>query len=143
MHYGGDLLARGGGNLSPHKYQMRAWIDLCEARGSSAERYVEAAERYLAGVRGATVSLAVEDDYEVAIQRLYVYPEERRTGLGSGILRELCRMATKRRITLFLEALPEEDEEDNIDLESLVAFYQKFGFHGDIRGDSAMMYREP
>lgn len=122
---------------------MRKWINLCEARGSSASRYVEAAERYLAGVRGVTVSLEVEDDYDVSIQRIYVYPEERRTGLGSEVLRELCRMATKRRVTLFLEALPEEDEEDNIDLESLVSFYQKFGFRGDIRGNSAMMYREP
>ena len=123
---------------------------LTESKTSPADRFETVIYDYMRGIRGASVDLQVEDDREVSIQKLYVDPIERRTRLASEIMEKITKTASKRRIILYLEALPDENEEDddgdvleNISLNDLVGFYRRYGFEGRIVGNSAMMTRYP
>lgn len=113
---------------------------LTEARKTPAERFIEKANDVFEG--DVKVSLYPEDDDEVSIQKLNVNPSARGQGLGSSALKILGKMADRRGITLYLEALPDEDDEDmDQDQQRLIRFYQRNGFSG---GDTdGMMWRSP
>lgn len=102
---------------------------------------------FIAG--GIPVRLALEQDseFELSIRRLATFPGSLRQGYGTEVMDELCRLADKHEVVIGLEAHPEEqdDPEDDMDLSTLVSFYARFGFDGDVTHgeDSAWMSREP
>jgi GNAT superfamily N-acetyltransferase len=113
-----------------------------------AEKLIAAMDEYLA-VGRVPVRLALEADsgFEVSIQRLATFPDSLRQGYASDVMGELVKAADRFGVVIGLEALPEEqdDPDDDIDLGSLVEFYRRFGFEGDFTpGDeSVWMGRNP
>lgn len=113
-----------------------------------AEKLIAAMDEYLA-VGRVPVRLALEADssFEVSIQRLATFPDSLRQGYASEVMGELVKGADRFGVIIGLEALPEEqdDPDDDIDLGSLVEFYRRFGFEGDFTpGDeSVWMGRNP
>lgn len=113
---------------------------IAESKSTPAERFISKAEETLdPNVR---ISLYPEDDYDVSIQKISVHPSDRGQGLASKALQYLGKMADRRGITLYLEALPDEDDEDmDQDPLRLIRFYQRNGFSG---GEAdGMMWRSP
>lgn len=113
-----------------------------------AEKLIAAMDEYLA-VGRVPVCLALEADsgFEVSIQRIATFPDSLRQGYASEVMTELIRVADRFGVVIGLEALPEEqdDPDDDIDLGSLVEFYRRFGFDGEFApGDeSVWMGRNP
>jgi GNAT superfamily N-acetyltransferase len=112
---------------------IRKWMRLVEGRKTPAERFVEQIDGLLARERGVRASFRVEDAFDVAIQRLSVEP--RGSGLGTWAMHIVIKLADRLGVTLYLEALAEEDDMDQA---RLVEFYRRFGFQGD-----EMMWRSP
>lgn len=101
-------------------------------------------DQYAQSLYGLSASLHCEDDDEVTVQRISVHPDHQGQGLAKEYLGYLTQQADELSITLYLEAMPEGDEEDQgLGLEQLVELYRRFGFEGDINGESAMMHRDP
>jgi hypothetical protein len=117
------------------------------ARSTPSAKLITHMKDYVSG--GLPVRLALEADsgFEISIRRLATFPDHLRQGYATEVMTELCRMADRLDVTIGLEALPEEQDEpeDELDLDALVAFYAKFGFTGEATfGDeSAWMSREP
>lgn len=113
-----------------------------------AEKLIAAMDEYVA-VGRVPVRLALEADsgFEVSIQRIATFPDSLRQGYASEVMTELIRVADRFGVVIGLEALPEEqdDPDDDIDLGSLVEFYRRFGFDGAFApGDeSVWMGRNP
>lgn len=113
---------------------------IAEGKSTPAERFISKAEETLdSNVR---ISLYPEDDYDVSIQKISVHPYDRGQGLASKALQYLGKMADRRGITLYLEALPDDDDENmDQDPQRLIRFYQRNGFSG---GETdGMMWRSP
>jgi GNAT superfamily N-acetyltransferase len=117
--------------------ELRRWIRLIEARQTPAERFIQQIDDLLVHERGVRASFHAEDATDVALQRLSVEP--RGTGLGTWAMQIAIRLADKLGVTLYLEALAEEDD---MDQDRLIAFYRRFGFQGGDGGDN-MMWRSP
>ncbi len=126
---------------------MRDLIDIVEnaqmamiaEAQSAADRFIDRANATIKD-RELRLALWAEDYDEVSIQRLSVDPYFRGMGIATAALRKLCQMASRSKITLFLEALPDEDDEDmDQDAERLMRFYARFGFVSG--GSAGMMYR--
>lgn len=121
---------------------MRHWINaisINEARQTRVERLIAAAEhlnRY-----PVRLALFAEDEDDVSIQKIDVVSDHRGMGYASDSMKELCKLADKYKVNLYLEAYPDEDEED-MDVERLVMFYKRFGFEGGT-GQERMMWRLP
>lgn len=64
------------------------------------------------------------------VAKLYVAPDYRRQGYGKRLLRFVCEYADGNGYTLRLSVQPQADRP--MSLGELRAFYQKFGFTGDI-----------
>jgi GNAT superfamily N-acetyltransferase len=122
---------------------MRRFINIVESasRRSAAERFIERAQG-LWDDRYVRIDLWPEDDFDVAIQKLYVEPQWRGQGLAPEALKALGKLADRMGISLYLEALPDEEDEDvDQDRERLIAFYRRCGFEGG--GGDGMMWRSP
>lgn len=114
--------------------------NLNEAKETPAQKFIAKANE-LISEPNLRLSLWAEDYDEVSIQRIVVDSEYRGEGIASAALKVLCKLADRRGITLFLEALPEDDEDMDQDIGRLMRFYAKFGFQGE--GSNGMMFRSP
>jgi GNAT superfamily N-acetyltransferase len=113
-----------------------------------AEKLIATMDEFLA-VGRVPVRLALEMDssFEVSIQRLATFPDSLRQGYAMEVMDELVKAADRFGVVIGLEALPEEqdDPDDDIELGSLVEFYRRFGFEGDfsLGDESVWMGRNP
>lgn len=113
---------------------------LDEGRSTVAKKFIERAEGLWD--RQVRIDLWPEDEFDVAIQKLYVEPHARGQNLASDALVALGKLADRMGVTLYLEALPDEEDDDmDQDVNRLISFYRRFGFEG---GDTdGMMWRSP
>jgi GNAT superfamily N-acetyltransferase len=113
-----------------------------------AQKLIATMDEFIAvGRVPVRLALEADSDFEVSIQRIATFPDSLRQGYATEVMDELVRVADRLGVVVGLEALPEEqdDPDDDIDLGSLVEFYRRFGFEGDFSpGDeSAWMGRSP
>ncbi len=113
-----------------------------------AQKLIAVMDEFIAvGRMPVRLALEADSDFEVSIQRLATFPDSLRQGYASEVMDELTKAADCFGVVIALEALPEEqdDPDDDIDLGSLVDFYRRFGFEGDFTpGDeSVWMGRNP
>lgn len=113
-----------------------------------AQKLIATMDEYIAvGRVPVRLALEADSDFEVSIQRLATFSDSLRQGYATEVMDELIRAADRFGVVIALEALPEEqdDPEDDIDLGSLVEFYRRFGFEGDYTpgNESVWMGREP
>jgi ribosomal protein S18 acetylase RimI-like enzyme len=87
-----------------------------------------------------SLSLNKDSGFEVSIQRLATHENSRRQGYASEVMRKLVEMADKFKVDLELEAIPEDPEDGDMDLSTLVEFYERFGFQGDLKEDSESVW---
>lgn len=73
---------------------------------------------------------------ESAVWLMYLKAYEQGRGFGTRVLRELCTLADLRRVSLYVEPVPDNDS--NLKFDALVSWYRKFGFVGE-----NTMYRVP
>lgn len=124
---------------------MRHILNIFEARQSPAERLIVAADHLdRSPIR---LALSIQDHDEVNIDKLSCWPADNRgMGYATSTMSELCKLANKLQVTLYLEAKPDEDDDEDyeMDVERLVKFYQRFGFQGGKNSNAdRMMWRSP
>jgi GNAT superfamily N-acetyltransferase len=113
-----------------------------------AQKLIATMDEFIAvGRVPVRLALEADSDFEVSVQRIATFPDSLRQGYATEVMDELVRAADRFGVVIGLEALPEEqdDPDDDIDLGSLVEFYRRFGFEGDFSpGDeSVWMGRAP
>ena len=126
---------------------MRKFINIVENALSEASRETPA-QRFIQRSGGlwdprlVRIDLCPEDYLDVSIQKLSVDAQYRGEGLVSDALKALGKLADRMGVTLYLEALPDESDDDmDQDQGRLIAFYRRNGFEG---GETdGMMWREP
>lgn len=66
----------------------------------------------------------------LVMTRLWVAPQQRRQGLATALVAHVCSLADQQRKTIRI--VPELSADSTIDLDSLRAFYRRFGFVGKL-----------
>ena len=81
------------------------------------------------GLVGCAWNQGSESDF---VQVYHVSSFRPRNGAGSNMMKYLCAEADRVGVRLYVQAEPRwiEDEDDPLDKESLIRWYQKFGFKG-------------
>lgn len=117
---------------------MREWINIVEGRQSIARRYCAKVEAQHFG--RTRVGVQAEDEFDVAITGIATERGEWGHGHASAALKFLCTLADRMGVDLFLEAHP-NDEDDDMDFDRLVALYRRFGFEGEPDMEDGSMWR--
>ena len=79
----------------------------------------------------------------ILLEKVLCCVKGRRKGWGTNTMDWLCELADKHKLPMILEVVPiTKSSEEAMNVEQLVQWYKRFGFHVVVKDDYPLMYRD-